>query len=185
LVMTTCVATSDYGSNGKATRYVVLLCMSGIEIQNFLLNTVLWGPLTDGLFPSGSLYIVFRNAIRCSHLAHPCKWEQTKPLLVVLTRFEVGYSTIRSSPCSLGLSATSQRYFSLRTNQPPATSQHYSSLWTNQQQPSVTSQPNRLHVCSANLCTYVNTLNSLVSTIRMQFMPAHRIIYCGNPSIYL
>jgi hypothetical protein len=29
----------------------------------------------------------------------------------------------RVSACSLGLSATSQHYFSLRTNQPPATSQ--------------------------------------------------------------
>jgi hypothetical protein len=27
------------------------------------------------------------------------------------------------SPCSFGLSATSQQYFSLRTNQPPTTSQ--------------------------------------------------------------
>jgi hypothetical protein len=46
--------------------------------------------------------------------------------------------------CSLGLSATSQQYFSLRTNQSPATSQQYSSLRTNQHQPSATSQPNRL-----------------------------------------
>jgi hypothetical protein len=48
--------------------------------------------------------------------------------------------------CSLGLSATSQQYFSLRTNQPPATSQQYSSLRTNQHQPSAPSQPNRLKV---------------------------------------
>jgi hypothetical protein len=48
--------------------------------------------------------------------------------------------------CSLGLSATSQQYFSLRTNQPPATSQQYSSLRTNQHQPSATSQPNRLKI---------------------------------------
>jgi hypothetical protein len=40
------------------------------------------------------------------------------------------------SPCSLGLSTTSQQYFSLTTNQPPATSQQYSSLRTNQHQPS-------------------------------------------------
>jgi endonuclease/exonuclease/phosphatase (EEP) superfamily protein YafD len=33
---------------------------------------------------------------------------------------------------SLGLLATSQQYFSLRTNQPSATSQQYSSLRTNQ-----------------------------------------------------
>jgi hypothetical protein len=50
-----------------------------------------------------------------------------------------------SPPCSLGLSATSQQYFSLRTNQPPATSHQYSSLRTNQHQLSATSQPNRLH----------------------------------------
>jgi hypothetical protein len=47
------------------------------------------------------------------------------------------------APCSLGLLATSQQYFSLGTNQPPATSQQYSSLRTNQHQPSATSQPNR------------------------------------------
>jgi hypothetical protein len=48
-------------------------------------------------------------------------------------------------PCrSLGLSATSQQYFSLTTNQPPATSQQYFSLRTNQHQPSATSQTNRL-----------------------------------------
>jgi hypothetical protein len=48
------------------------------------------------------------------------------------------------TPCSLGLSATSQQYFSLTTDQPPATSQQYFSLGTNQHQPSVTSQKNRL-----------------------------------------
>jgi hypothetical protein len=50
----------------------------------------------------------------------------------------------RHSTLSLGLSTTSQQYFFLRTNQPPATSQQYSSLRTNQHQPSATSQPNRL-----------------------------------------
>jgi hypothetical protein len=39
------------------------------------------------------------------------------------------------TPCSFGLSATSQQYFSLKTNQPPATSQQYFSLRTNQHQP--------------------------------------------------
>jgi hypothetical protein len=48
------------------------------------------------------------------------------------------------SPCSLGLSATSQQYFSLRTNQPSATSQQYFFLITNQHQPSATSRTNRL-----------------------------------------
>jgi hypothetical protein len=44
------------------------------------------------------------------------------------------------SPCSFGLSATSQQYFSLRTNQPSAISQQYFSLRTNQHQPSATEQ---------------------------------------------
>jgi hypothetical protein len=44
------------------------------------------------------------------------------------------------SPCSFGLSATSQQYFSLRINQPSPTSQQYFSLRTNQHQPSATSQ---------------------------------------------
>jgi uncharacterized lipoprotein YmbA len=52
------------------------------------------------------------------------------------------------APCSFGLSATSQQYFSLRTNQPPATSQQYFSLRTNQHQPSATSQTNRLSEAS-------------------------------------
>jgi hypothetical protein len=46
--------------------------------------------------------------------------------------------------CSFGLSAISQQYFSLRTNQPPAISQQYFSLTANQHQPSATSQTNRL-----------------------------------------
>jgi hypothetical protein len=49
-----------------------------------------------------------------------------------------------STACSFGLSATSQQYFSLRTNQPSAISQQYFSLRTNQHQPSATSQTNRL-----------------------------------------
>jgi hypothetical protein len=49
--------------------------------------------------------------------------------------------------CSFGLSATSQQYFSLRTNQPPAISQQYFSLRTNQHQPTATSQTNRLLIC--------------------------------------
>jgi hypothetical protein len=51
-----------------------------------------------------------------------------------------------STACSLGLSDTSQQYFSHRTNQPPATRQQYSSLRTNQHQPSATGQPNRLQI---------------------------------------
>jgi hypothetical protein len=49
-------------------------------------------------------------------------------------------------PCSFGLSATSQQYFSLRINQPSPTSQQYFSLRTNQHQPSATSRTNSLIV---------------------------------------
>jgi hypothetical protein len=57
-----------------------------------------------------------------------------------------GERLVRGAPCSFGLSATSQHYFSLRTNQPPTTSQQYFSLRTNQHQPSATSQTNRSEV---------------------------------------
>jgi hypothetical protein len=50
----------------------------------------------------------------------------------------------RGTNALLGLSATSQQYFCLRTNQPSATSQQYFSLRINQHQPSATSQTNRL-----------------------------------------
>jgi hypothetical protein len=39
------------------------------------------------------------------------------------------------SPCSLGLSATSQQYFSLRTNQPPATSRNQPAVLFSQNKP--------------------------------------------------
>jgi hypothetical protein len=50
------------------------------------------------------------------------------------------------SPCSFGLSATSQQYFSLRTNLPSAISQQYFFLRRNQHQPSATNQTNMLVV---------------------------------------
>jgi hypothetical protein len=63
------------------------------------------------------------------------------------------WSRQRFPPCSLGLSATSQQYFSLTTNQPPATSQQYFSLRTNQHQPSATSQTNRLEEDAEGICS--------------------------------
>jgi hypothetical protein len=67
-----------------------------------------------------------------------CKW--------TLDRWMEGVVARLATPCSFGLSATSQQYFSLRTNQAPATSQQYFSLRTNQHQPSAISQTNRLQV---------------------------------------
>jgi hypothetical protein len=49
---------------------------------------------------------------------------------------------LESTACSFGLSATSQQYFSLRTNQPPTITQQYFSLRTYQHQPSTTGQTN-------------------------------------------
>jgi hypothetical protein len=58
-----------------------------------------------------------------------------------------------------GLWATSQQYFSLTTNQPPATNQQCSSLRTNQHQSSATSQSNRLLVfASENSRKFGNSL---------------------------
>jgi hypothetical protein len=65
--------------------------------------------------------------------------------------------------CSFGLSATSQQYFSLRTNQPTAISQQYFSLTANQHQPSATSQTNRLagnHVLVAGVADLAFTRRS-------------------------
>jgi hypothetical protein len=46
------------------------------------------------------------------------------------------------APCSFALSATSQHYFSLKTNQPSPISQQYFFLGTNQYQPPATSRTN-------------------------------------------
>jgi hypothetical protein len=85
-------------------------------------------------------------------------------------------------PCSFGLSATRQQYFSLRTNQPPATSQQYSSLRTNQHQLSATSQPNRLDVLllspiSLSYMVLVESLTTPVAgalTLRRRSPPRQR-----------
>jgi hypothetical protein len=49
-----------------------------------------------------------------------------------LFRFRGG---LESTACSLGLSATSQQYFSLRTNQPPATSRNQPAVIFSQNKP--------------------------------------------------
>jgi hypothetical protein len=66
--------------------------------------------------------------------------------LLFLTKRKASDYSKKKPSRSFGLSATSQQYFSLRTNQPPATSQQYFSLKTNQHQPSATSQTNRLNI---------------------------------------
>jgi hypothetical protein len=52
----------------------------------------------------------------------------------------------RPPPCSFGLLATSQQYFPLRTNQPPASSQQY--FFSQNKSAPTTSQTNRLRVFS-------------------------------------
>jgi hypothetical protein len=42
---------------------------------------------------------------------------------------------VEQTACSLGLSATSQQYFSLRTNQPPATSRNQPAVLFSQNKP--------------------------------------------------
>jgi hypothetical protein len=84
---------------------------------------------------------------------------------------QIKHSSNGSPPCSFGLSATSQQYFFLRTNQPTAISQQYFSLRTNQHQPSATSQTNRLLTSTNQGSNYflADLFTPLDST--MQHMP--------------
>jgi hypothetical protein len=52
--------------------------------------------------------------------------------------------------CSLGLSATSQQYFSLRTNQPPATSRNQPAVLFSQNKPA----PAISHQPTEQACQY-------------------------------
>jgi hypothetical protein len=62
---------------------------------------------------------------------------------MVIDQQKVDSESSGKSHCLFGLSATSQQYFSLRTNQPLTTSQQYFSLKTNQHQPpAISHQPN-------------------------------------------
>jgi hypothetical protein len=56
-------------------------------------------------------------------------------------------TTKSPTPCSFGLSAIRQQYFSLRTNQPLVISQQYFSLRTNQHRLSAFSQTNGQQTC--------------------------------------
>jgi hypothetical protein len=83
-----------------------------------------------------------------------------------------------NSACSLGLSATSQQYFSLRTNQPPATSHNQPAVLFSQNKPApaISHQPTEQAVgmqglldllsfwfvhreCSTCLCKFVLKLH--------------------------
>jgi hypothetical protein len=84
--------------------------------------------------------------------------------VIMVGVFDMEQKTLwRCTACSLGLSATSQQYFSLGTNQPPTTSQQYSSLRTNQHQPSPTSQPNRLVIIVGVFDTEQKPLAKLIA----------------------
>jgi hypothetical protein len=56
-------------------------------------------------------------------------------MLLFLYEMHVKFFSLELAPCSLGLSATSQQYFSLRTNQPPATSQNQPAVLFSQNKP--------------------------------------------------
>jgi hypothetical protein len=98
-----------------------------------------------------------------------------------LAQYHSWYSCTLASrppaPCSLGLSATRQQYFSLRTNQPPVTSQQYFSLRTNQHQPSATSQTNRLFVCTTYSLVYI--LQRLIIILYMPCLASETTCFSG------
>jgi hypothetical protein len=123
------------------------------------------------------LAFFFQNRILQGSKEHKVNWIIGKRMRHTVVkscarflRWLVGPS--RLTPCSLRLSATSQQYFYLTTNQPPATSQQYSSLRTNQHQPSATSQPNRL------LFPFYNFLASLKLRETDDIMPYWQAIAC-------
>jgi hypothetical protein len=80
---------------------------------------------------SGLIYLLISWSILSLTYSHcPSWWVNSSTTSAVL------FCTFKNTACSFDLSATSQQYFSLRTNQPPAISQQYFSLRTNQHQPS-------------------------------------------------
>jgi hypothetical protein len=91
-----------------------------------------------------------RWRMRCRTPGPLLRWLETPrgfspPSDTVCVTFALTPTQVGLGLGSLGLSATSQHYFSLTTNQPLATSHQYSSLRRDQHQPSATSQPNRLY----------------------------------------
>jgi hypothetical protein len=62
------------------------------------------------------------------------RYQEDLLLLVILERMDIP-EVIQLTACSLGLSATSQQYFSLRTNQPPASSTFLSEQISTSHQP--------------------------------------------------
>jgi transposase InsO family protein len=99
----------------------------------------------DPVFTSAfwrSLFKASGTSLMMSSAFHPQTDGQTEAVNKAIGM----YLRCLTAPRSLGLSATSQQYFSLTTNQPPATSQQYFSLRTNQHQPSATNQMNRQQV---------------------------------------
>jgi hypothetical protein len=104
---------------------------------------------------SGSLYMDVGTPTAFSNHQH---YRRRRSTSLFLASYANGNS-LEVTPHQ-ALSATSQQYFSLRTNQPPATSQQYSSLRTNQHQPSATSQPNRRIASGISRCLACPTFTS-------------------------
>jgi hypothetical protein len=86
---------------------------------------------------------------------------------------DLGRSYTRPAACSLGLSATSQQYFSLRTNQPPATSRNQPAVIFSQNKPApaISHQPTeQAAVCS--LCS--DDISDLVFAKKFSDLSASR-----------
>jgi hypothetical protein len=95
------------------------------------------GDVTRGVGVRHTPAMVARGALlfRLESGTCPAGGQRTWRWVVGLGSGSVGDRSVHGQPRSLGLSATIQRYFSLRTNQPPTISQQYCSLRTNQHQP--------------------------------------------------
>jgi hypothetical protein len=77
----------------------------------------------------------------------------------------IPFARYRHSPCSLGLSATSQQYFSLTTNQPPATSNQPAVLFSqNKPAPAISHQPTE-HADCFSPSTYLKMAATHITTL--------------------
>jgi hypothetical protein len=109
-----------------------------LEIHIFQLVQVFFCPICDFLF------YLYKICLLATYFSEEGTYTPYAPLLSLSNIPEaLNQVDLGSPPCSFGLSATRQQYFSLKTNQPLATSQQYFSLRTNQHQTSATSR--RLH----------------------------------------
>jgi hypothetical protein len=82
------------------------------------------------------------------------------------------------TPCLLGLSATSQQYFSLRTNQPPATSRNQPAVLFSQNKPApaISHQPTEQAASLSDLKELKVSPNALTSEVHLGHLESRSMV---------